>query len=513
MRLILICRSGRSQGKAMTIEGCRVDDQMRAALDTFSFDVFNAIDDLAGKAKAQFDRGEFAAVLKTIQEIPELIRSKPETLRMKAESHQKLNQFAEAIDAWETLGRIDPGNAAAQTQLPLCYAKLGFEEVFREACIAFRAGKSKETISLLEAGAASWHSHPDFLWMMAFSHERLGNLPAALEAWRKVAAISPRNQGARIRIPVCLALLGELEAAGDGFRAAAESFPKSMAAQFNWLSFRLKRNPTRDELKLALLDATRLQAVSSNSSEFRQQLDNFRTKLLSIFDPSELLELDTGHVLQLGSVATGASGSLRLIYEQFEPIGNNCEFGLVQRRHGAEPLALFRWTGIAPHNLVKLLSDRLENFDAPERYRIEPNAQLEYLLKEDVYGTDSITLISVSQADPDELLRKLTRRQSFLKRKFLETAAEGSKIFVFKCDWQLPAETIETIEDMLHALGARRFLFVLPAKQPHLGGTTRLESEHRIIGFLTDFHPNIQFEQWDSIVQRTHAHFFPQTTS
>ena len=170
-----------------------------------------------------------------------------------------------------------------------------------------------------------------------------------------------------------------MEAAERAFQLAAERLPKSMVAQFNWLFFRLSRNPARDQLALALEAAGRLKTLTANSLEFRAQLDIFRVKLLNICEAGDLADLDKADVLELEHVSPAPSGSLRLIYEKFEPVGCDCELGMAQRRYGAEPLALFRWTGIAPADVVRALSDRLENFDAPEHYRVEPSAELEYL--------------------------------------------------------------------------------------------------------------------------------------
>jgi hypothetical protein len=477
-------------------------------LDTISFDVFEPVDGLLRKAKAQFDRGEFSAALTTLEAIPQSFQPTPERLHITAMSHQKLRRYAEAVEAWEALALIEPGNAAARSHLPVCRAKAGFELVFGEACAAFQANKFQNVIDLLLQGDASWHKRPEFLEMMAWSHERLGKAHQAVGLWRDLLSVSPGHPVALIRIPCCLSTAGALDAAGSAFELAAERLPGSMVAQFNWLFFQLSRNPTRDQLAQALNDAGRLKTITGNPLEFRAQLDVFRIKLLNIYEPSQLSELDIANVLELEAVPTPASGSFRLIYEKFEPVGCDCEFGMAQRRYGAEPLALFRWTGIAPPDLVRLLSDRLENFDAPEHYRVEASTEHEFMLKEDVYATHSHTNISTAQARPDELLRKLTRRQSFLKRKFLDTAAEGEKIFVFKYNKPLPPETINAIERNLEALGARRFLFVLPAEQRELGGTTRLDSERRLTAFLSGFRP-VEFEQWDSIVQRAHGHFFP----
>jgi hypothetical protein len=211
-------------------------------------------------------------------------------------------------------------------------------------------------------------------------------------------------------------------------------------------------------------------------------------------------------VLQLADAAAVARGSLRGIYEQFEPVGNNCEFGAAQRHHGAEPLALFRWTSITPANLIRLLADRLQNYEAAERYRLGGEPGGEFILREDVYGTASHTQLKAPDMDPAALLERLARRQAFLKRKFIETLAEGRKVFVYKYDHRLDPHVIAAIRHGLAEMGAREFLFVMRAEGEDKPGTVRIESADCVVGFLSDMMPNTQHHEWDAIVRRAHAH-------
>src|SRR5690348_3255112 len=62
----------------------------------------------------------------------------------------------------------------------------------------------------------------------------------------------------------------------------------------------------------------------------------------------------------------------------FESLGDNCEFGLVQRQAGAEPLGLLRFTGIflpievRLQKLVAALEHRFEGLAAPTSLMIYP---------------------------------------------------------------------------------------------------------------------------------------------
>src|SRR5216683_6255225 len=57
--------------------------------------------------------------------------------------------------------------------------------------------------------------------------------------------------------------------------------------------------------------------------------------------------------------------SARELMYRFASLGDNCEFGLVQRRCGAEPLGLFRFATIGPESLVQLLEAGLDDLLDP----------------------------------------------------------------------------------------------------------------------------------------------------
>jgi hypothetical protein len=110
-------------------------------------------------------------------------------------------------------------------------------------------------------------------------------------------------------------------------------------------------------------------------------------------------------------------------------------------------------------------------------------------------------------SSPEALLAQLARRQSFLKRKLLETLEKGRKIFVFKADRILEPELLDLVETRLRGLGAGKVLFVMPQDEAHPGGSTEIVSPTRVVGRLSAFMPDTQFAQWDAIVKRAHAHF------
>jgi tetratricopeptide (TPR) repeat protein len=476
-------------------------------MDTLSFDFLQPVDDSVGTARAAFDRREFREAIAAIAGLPEFLQAGIDILELKAKSHDALGQHLEAIAVWEQLLRADPAHKLALNRLPIAYSKLGADEIFKEPKAKFRLNKWKETLEALESGPAEWRRHPEFLRMKGICHQKLGQFDSALAAWRQLAALSPGNVESQVRVPVCLAGAGKAAEAGLAFKQVAERYPDNVEARFNWLFFRLANQRNAPAVVRAIEEIAYLRITSRNSEEFRTQFDLLRTRLLAIFDPRELAAHDRENVFQLAEPVAESVGGMRAIYEQFEPVGNNCEFGFAQRQHGAEPLSLFRWTSITPGNLVRLLADGFENYEAPECYRLDRNSDRELILREDAYGTASHTQLKAADIDTAALLDRLARRQAFLKRKFLQTLADGRKAFVYKYDQRLDIHTIQAIRQGLAAMGARKFLFVMRAEGDDKPGTVRIQSADCVVGFLSDFLPNTQFHEWDAIVKQTHAHF------
>jgi len=62
---------------------------------------------------------------------------------------------------------------------------------------------------------------------------------------------------------------------------------------------------------------------------------------------------------ELGARPIVGLSAQELMY-RFESLGDNCEFGLVQRRCGAEPLGLFRFASIGTEQVARALEAGLE---------------------------------------------------------------------------------------------------------------------------------------------------------
>ena len=93
-------------------------------------------------------------------------------------------------------------------------------------------------------------------------------------------------------------------------------------------------------------------------------------------------------------IHTDAIGDRDLVL-QFESLGDNCEFGLVQRKAGAEPLGLLRFSSAPLPRLVRALRERFDGLTDPANVRLS-SAKGEYPIT-----TGSGANVDGSLSEPD----------------------------------------------------------------------------------------------------------------
>jgi hypothetical protein len=148
--------------------------------------------------------------------------------------------------------------------------------------------------------------------------------------------------------------------------------------------------------------------------------------------------------------ATAPDEADRALMLRFESLGLDCEFGLVQRHYGAEPLGLFRWNGVMPEALCDGLEHDFAGIGDPATTTLHfSEGRQEYLLKETRYGMGMHTFIY--GRDPDvpkqRLHAQLCRRAGFLRGKLLSDLADAEKILLY----QFPTRLHATLRARLRA--------------------------------------------------------------
>ncbi len=147
----------------------------------------------------------------------------------------------------------------------------------------------------------------------------------------------------------------------------------------------------------------------------------------------------------------------------FISLGENCEFGLVQRRYGAEPLDLLRWNIVYVGDLVDALDQDLKGLGEPENTELTVLSNGEYFVHDRRWYLGMHTFLREGQAARDDLYEAVCLRIEALKAGFFDELASARRIFVYSAP-DLDGDAIAMIHRALRRFGPNRLLVVQPAE-------------------------------------------------
>jgi hypothetical protein len=150
----------------------------------------------------------------------------------------------------------------------------------------------------------------------------------------------------------------------------------------------------------------------------------------------------------------------RAFWMGFEGLGDNCEFGIVQRTFGAETLGLLRWATMEPNRLISMLENGFDGVGDLDNTHVWVNPRGEYNAADRRYF--SMHTFILSHATPmEKVLPQMARRLRFLKDKLIGDLQAAEKIFVYKrSDGLLDATTAAAIFRAMRGYGPIRLLCV-----------------------------------------------------
>ena len=153
---------------------------------------------------------------------------------------------------------------------------------------------------------------------------------------------------------------------------------------------------------------------------------------------------------------------------QFTSLGADCEFGLVQRRFGAEPISLLRWASVRPGVLLNLLNTEFRDFVEPSSVTLVRAPWGEYIIRDTKHGINFHTWLKACPRGEDLFLSTHLARLRFLRDKMIEDLAAGGSLFIYKtrdCSFE---PIFSEIAAALNAFGPNR-LVVVDVDQDHKG--------------------------------------------
>ncbi|HYZ25042.1 MAG TPA: hypothetical protein VE690_23105 [Rhodopila sp.] len=211
--------------------------------------------------------------------------------------------------------------------------------------------------------------------------------------------------------------------------------------------------------------------------------------------------------------ATARTGlSLAELALRFESLGENCEFGLFQRRCDAEPLGLLRFSSTFMRNLIRGIDTSFDALGATDDIdpRLEGGPPREYMIHEKKYGLVYHTFVHEGQRSVWLMREQEAARLKFLRRKFLEELQLGQKIFVYKLASGVSEEEILPLYLALNRHGPATLLWVVPAERARPPGTVEVLMPGLLKGYIDRFAPDhnahdLSMEGWLRVCANAYA--------
>jgi hypothetical protein len=200
------------------------------------------------------------------------------------------------------------------------------------------------------------------------------------------------------------------------------------------------------------------------------------------------------------TVAAGFCHDLPRLLQLFEGLGENCDFGVVQRAIGIEPVGLFRFGACNAADIKELLRTRFESLgDAQDLWLDVVGPRREYWLKSHHSSYSSHTDRFADTDGAEVVHAAQVEKTRYLKTKLMRDLAHSRRLFVFKgfCDMA----SIREIAAQMQSFGPNCLLWVCLADRDHAPCTVKRLADDLLQGFVSrygtyDGPPSLPVEEW-----------------
>jgi tetratricopeptide (TPR) repeat protein len=283
--------------------------------------------------------------------------------------------------------------------------------------------------------------------------ERRADWTEAVQRWRQALAKSPANRVLLMGLAAALVRDGKAEAAD---RVLSDALAP--------LAGGLDLAATDASLRRLMVEHARLATVRLDVAAARQRWQALLAQLPRdqevLAGWQEACGLDNDTEMEPAAVGAAARPEVALV-SRFESLGGNCEFGLVQRHFGAEPLGLMRWLSISPERLCEALETKLAGIGEAQFTELRVGGGHEFITSDTRYGMAMHTFIKDSGQDKTKLAVQMQRRLRFLRDKLLQDLAAGEKIFLYRCREDTTNEHVEAMSACVRSYNQRNRLLAV----------------------------------------------------
>ncbi len=340
-----------------------------------------------------------------------------------------------------------------------------------------------------------------------------GHYDEALARANKLRERFPHNPDGYAVAGEALQMLGRFEEAAGLLSSVGEKFTDDyrLTLQWAWSVTRLQRWDAAFKLWDGMLNRFRLIGELTNSVGDTIALWQIAK---GEGDEDAIAVVLPPEVARRAGVTVGeADLSDRDLMMGFEGLGDACEFGLVQRHFGAEPVGLLRFSGINPRQLATLLRTNFDGVGEPEHTYVKVHPISREYFAGDTRYFYMHTFIKESEVPQDQVFEKFSSRLRYLTRELIDDLTAGEKIFIYKDSRAaLSDEEAHAIAGALKEhYPAAKLVLMRVASNPRQTGTISIFTKNAVFGYLTHFYETTNnmsdYDGWKGVCAAARAHF------
>lgn len=204
-------------------------------------------------------------------------------------------------------------------------------------------------------------------------------------------------------------------------------------------------------------------------SESERKLDG--TRLLVLLENNDGMTIDVSPQLRVlkSTVPLVFPEADQALVMRFEGLGDNCEFGLMQRQVGRERLSLLRYAGSRETwRLIEAVRQDFAGFGTPDDLWIN-TFHSEWIATSQLYGFNFHTGEHVDAMSEAQIRTAESTKLTFMAGKLVEDLESCSKVFVRRVADDQPEAGMAELYEALRQKGPATLLWVTPAtaEKPH----------------------------------------------
>jgi hypothetical protein len=183
---------------------------------------------------------------------------------------------------------------------------------------------------------------------------------------------------------------------------------------------------------------------------------------------------------------------------RFESLGKDCALGGMQRAYGAEPLGLWRFSGIGIDSVTAALNNRFAGIGSPEFTSIVTDPTGEYYTIDSRYHMATHTNVFQGKVNHDEFFAQSCKKIRFLVRNMIEKLEAGEKIFVVhNLPDPISEERLSRLRAAMQAYGPGRLLYMQLADEDHPPGTVLRREDGILAGYVLGLQGEMMRPEWE----------------